>query len=135
MLPAFEEVFARTRGRVLVSCFATSIPRIQRVADLAVRTGRPVAFVGRRMIDNAEVAMDLGLLRIPLGAQVPAGALGEMPPGDRTVVFVSGSQGEPHLGALPDQRRRAPRRRRRGPATRSCSRPARSPATSAPSRA
>jgi ribonuclease J len=95
VIPAFEEVLARTRGRVLVSCFATSIPRIQRVADLAVRTGRPVAFVGRRMVDNADVAMDLGLLRIPMVAQVPANVLGEMPPGDRTVVFVSGSQGEP----------------------------------------
>jgi ribonuclease J len=99
VMPAFEEVLARTRGRVLVSCFATSIPRMQRVSDLALRVGRPVAFLGRRMVDNAEVAMDLGLLRVPLGAQVPAGVLGEMPPGDRTVVFVSGSQGEP-LSAL-----------------------------------
>jgi len=95
VVPAFEEVMARTRGRVLVSCFATSIPRMQRVADLAQRAGRPVAFLGRRMVDNAEVAMDLGLLRVPMGAQVPAGVLAEMPPGDRTVVFVSGSQGEP----------------------------------------
>jgi ribonuclease J len=95
VVPAFEEVLGRTRGRVLVSCFATSVPRMQRVADLAVRGGRPVAFVGRRMIDNTEVAMDLGLLRIPLGAQVPSGVLGDMPPGDRSVVFVSGSQGEP----------------------------------------
>ena len=34
LLPAFQEVFERTRGKVMVSCFATSIPRIQRVADL-----------------------------------------------------------------------------------------------------
>ncbi len=99
VVPAFEEILGRTRGRVLVSCFATSIPRMQRVADLAQRAGRPVAFLGRRMVDNAEVAMDLGLLRVPMGAQVPAGVLGEMPPGDRTVVFVSGSRGEP-LSAL-----------------------------------
>ncbi|HSB60750.1 MAG TPA: ribonuclease J, partial [Vicinamibacteria bacterium] len=63
VVPAFEEVFARTPGRVLVSCFATSIPRMQRVAELAARAGRRVAFLGRRMVDNAEVAMDLGLLR------------------------------------------------------------------------
>ena len=64
VVPAFEQVLERTRGRVLVSCFATSIPRIQRVADLAVRALRPVAFLGRRMLDNAEVALDLGLLRL-----------------------------------------------------------------------
>src|SRR5260370_3682447 len=95
VVPAFEEILGRTRGRVLVSCFATSIPRMQRVADLAQRAGRPVAFLGRRMVDNAEVAMDLGLLRVPMGAQVPAGGLGEMPPGGPTVGFASGRQREP----------------------------------------
>jgi ribonuclease J len=98
VLPAFEELLGRTRGRVLVSCFATSIPRIQRVADLAVRDGRPVAFLGRRMVDNAEVALDLGLLRLAESRRVPAGLLGEEA-GRRALVFVSGSQGEP-LSAL-----------------------------------
>ena len=98
VLPAFEEVLARTRGRVLVSCFATSIPRIQRVADLAASTHRPVAFLGRRMVDNAEVALDLGLLRLSESVRLTPGALsGEA--GLRAVVFVSGSQGEP-LSAL-----------------------------------
>src|SRR5688572_12151910 len=39
VLPAFEEVFARTPGRVVVSCFATAVPRIQRVADMARARG------------------------------------------------------------------------------------------------
>jgi ribonuclease J len=98
VLPAFEDVFARTRGRVLVSCFATSIPRMQRVADLAIRSGRPVAFLGRRMVDNAEVALDLGLLRLPEGRRLSPSSLAEGA-GGRAVVFVSGSQGEP-LSAL-----------------------------------
>src|SRR5262245_43646095 len=37
VLPAFQELFARARGRVLVSCFATSLPRIQRVAELGIQ--------------------------------------------------------------------------------------------------
>jgi ribonuclease J len=98
VVPAFEEIAARTRGRVLVSCFATSIPRMQRVADVAVRDGRRVAFIGRRMVDNTEVATDLGLLRIPEGARVGADPLA-CGGADRTLVFVSGSQGEP-LSAL-----------------------------------
>jgi ribonuclease J len=98
VVPAFEEVLARTRGRVLVSCFATSIPRMQRVADLAARSGRPVAFLGRRMVDNAEVALDLGLLRLSAGVRLGPGSLSE-DAGRRAVVFVSGSQGEP-LSAL-----------------------------------
>ncbi len=96
LVPAFEDVLERTRGRVFVSCFATSIPRIQRVADLAARHRRPVAFLGRRMVDNAEVALDLGALRIPESRRIAAGMLEH---DGRSVVFVSGSQGEP-LSAL-----------------------------------
>jgi ribonuclease J len=94
VLPAFEEVFARTRGRVLVSCFATAVPRIQRVANLARKAGRSVGFVGRRMADNAEVAMDLGLLRLPESCLIPSSAVGEAR-SERLALFVSGSQGEP----------------------------------------
>jgi ribonuclease J len=97
VVPAFEEILARTRGRVLVSCFATSIPRMQRVADVAARASRPVAFLGRRMVDNAEVALDLGMLRIPESGRIAPAVLAEG--GERAVVFVSGSQGEP-LSAL-----------------------------------
>jgi ribonuclease J len=94
VLPAFRDVFARTRGRVFVSCFATSIPRIQRVTDLVMKAGRRVGFLGRRMIDNAEVALDLGLLHIPESSIVAPGSIGEHAP-ERILIFASGSQGEP----------------------------------------
>jgi ribonuclease J len=98
LVPAFREVFARTPGRVLVSCFATAIPRIQRVADLAVAAGRSVSFVGRRMVDNVEVALELGALRLPPSVTLPSAAAAEHPaPG--LALFVAGSQGEP-LSAL-----------------------------------
>jgi ribonuclease J len=97
VLPAFDEIFRRTPGRVLVSCFATSIPRMQRLADLALAHGRPLAFLGRRMVDNAGVAMDLGLLRIDEGRLLSPEELTR--DGAGAVVFVSGSQGEP-LSAL-----------------------------------
>ncbi len=93
VIPAFEDIVARTPGRVLVSCFATSIPRMQRVADVARRDSRPVAFVGRRMVGNAGIAMDLGLLRVPDATQLTPGQIhGDA--GSRALVFVSGSQGE-----------------------------------------
>ena len=94
VLPAFEDVFARTRGRILVSCFATSIPRIQRAARVALAAGRSIAFVGRRMAENAEVAMELGLLEVPPSSVLPAVGLRDYPAGG-LCLFVSGSQGEP----------------------------------------
>jgi ribonuclease J len=96
--PAFEHTLARTRGRVLVSCFATSIPRIELVSALAAAAGRPVGFLGRRMADNTETALDLGLLRLDGVSRLDPGSLGE-PFASRALVFVSGSQGEP-LSAL-----------------------------------
>jgi ribonuclease J len=98
VVPAFEEILERTRGRVLVSCFATSIPRMQRVGDAAVRQRRPVSFLGRRMVDNTTVARDLGLLRLPEGSDLAADAIQSEGTG-RSLIFVSGSQGEP-LSAL-----------------------------------
>jgi ribonuclease J len=98
LVPAFEEALARTRGRVLVSCFATSIPRIETVARLAAEAGRPVAFLGRRMVDNAETALELGLLRLPRVTRIDPASLRDGF-ATRARVFVSGSQGEP-LSAL-----------------------------------
>jgi len=98
VLAAFHDAFESRPGRMLVSCFATSIPRIQRAANVAIEHGRKVVFVGRRMLDNAEVARDLGLLRIPEEHVRPAAALRELP-AERVCALVSGSQGEP-LSAL-----------------------------------
>jgi ribonuclease J len=98
LLPAFQEIFDRTLGKVMVSCFATSIPRIQRVADLARRAGRRIGFVGRRMADNTEVALELGVLRIPPADIVSAAEAGQHAP-NQVCLFVAGSQGEP-LSAL-----------------------------------
>jgi ribonuclease J len=94
LLPAFSEILAHTRGRLLVSCFATSIPRIQRVVDLAVAAGRSIAFVGRRMADNADVARELGLLRVPTSSVLHPSLVAEYP-ASKLALFVSGSQGEP----------------------------------------
>jgi ribonuclease J len=93
--PAFEDVMARTPGRVIVSCFATSIPRIQLAADLGIAAGRSVSFLGRRMVDNAETALDLGVLRVPASSLCAAERMQESLLPNETLAFVSGSQGEP----------------------------------------
>jgi ribonuclease J len=79
---------------VLVSCFATSIPRIQRVADAARQAGRAIGFIGRRMADNTTVAAELGALDIPGDALIPVDQVRERAPRE-LALCVSGSQGEP----------------------------------------
>ena len=89
-----EELCRAAPRKVLVSCFASSIQRIQQIVDIAARVGRKVAFVGRSMVDNVEIAHDLGRLRIPDGMVIRPQDLRSFDP-HKTVVLVSGSQAEP----------------------------------------
>ena len=94
VLPAFREVLASTRGRVVVSCFATSTPRIQRVCTLAAEAARSVAFLGRRMVENTAVAREQGHLQVRADGLLSPNVVADYPaPG--LLAFVSGSQGEP----------------------------------------
>jgi ribonuclease J len=89
-----EELFRAAPRKVLVSCFASSIHRIQQVIDIAASVGRKVGFVGRSMVDNVEIAHGMGRLRIPDGMVVRSQDLRSFDP-KSMVVLVSGSQAEP----------------------------------------
>lgn len=93
-----EELFRAAPEKIVVSCFASSILRIQQVIDIAVSLGRKVGFVGRSMVDNVEIAHELGRLRVPDGSVVRPQDLRTFDP-RKLVVLVSGSQAEP-LSAL-----------------------------------
>jgi len=89
-----EELFRAAPRKVLVSCFASSIHRIQQVVDIAAQVGRKVGFVGRSMVDNVEIAHELGRLRIPDGLVIRPQDLRSFDP-QKMVILVSGSQAEP----------------------------------------
>jgi len=89
-----EELFRAAPRRVLVSCFATSVYRIQQVIELAGAVGRKIGVVGRSMVDNVEMAYSLGRLRIPDGMLVRPQDLRTFDP-QKLAVLVSGSQAEP----------------------------------------
>ena len=82
------------KGRVLISCFATSLHRLQIVTDLAFEHGRRLCFVGRSMFQNSEVAIEMGKLRVPEGLLVPPQDLRKLPP-KQVALVLTGSQGEP----------------------------------------
>jgi ribonuclease J len=94
-----RKVFATCTGRrVIVTCFASHIHRVQQVIDAALGTGRKVATLGRSMAKNVELARRLGLLEIPDDALVDVERIDNLDPGAVCVVS-TGSQGEP-LSAL-----------------------------------
>jgi len=94
VVPRIEELCRSAPRRVILSCFASSIHRIQQVIDIAVRVNRKVAFVGRSMVDNVEIAHSLGLLQIPDGMVVRPQDIRGFDP-KRLVILASGSQAEP----------------------------------------
>src|ERR1700712_3807930 len=59
------DVIAKSKGRVIVACFASHVHRVQQVLDAAQESGRQVALVGRSMVRNMGIARELGLLRVP----------------------------------------------------------------------
>ncbi len=94
VLPRFEEIFNRAQRRVVVTCFASSVHRIQQILDIAHMSGRKVAFIGRSMLSYTEIAHSLGLLRIPDNLLLRPQDIMSAPP-HRVVAIVSGTQGEP----------------------------------------
>jgi len=94
VVPRIEDLARSAPRRVILSCFASSIHRIQQVIDVASKVGRKVAFVGRSMVDNVEIAHDLGYLRIPDGMVVRPQDIRSFEP-RKIVILASGSQAEP----------------------------------------
>jgi ribonuclease J len=92
--PRLEEAFSHAEGRLVVSCFSSSIHRLQQIVDLSAEYGRKVAFLGRSVLQVTEIAHNLGLLDLPDGILLRAQDIMQVPR-KRVTVVASGTQGEP----------------------------------------
>ncbi len=93
VIPAFEEIFEETTGRIFVSTFSSSMHRLQIVFDVAREFGRRVCVLGRSMQKNVEIADELGIFDIPEDLLVGLGESRSLA-NDEIVYLVTGSQGE-----------------------------------------
>jgi ribonuclease J len=91
--PAFDDVFTRAKGRVIISSFSTQINRMQLIVDAAKRSGRKLAFVGRSMLGNVEIAVKMGYLKVPQGMIMRVQDIVNQPDGS-IIILCTGSQGE-----------------------------------------
>ncbi len=91
---ALDRAIGDAEGRVLVATFASLISRIQQVIDAAVKHGRKVGIVGRSMVDNVKMSIDMGYLKAPPGVLLALNELKSLPP-EKVVLVTTGSQGEP----------------------------------------
>ena len=89
--------FASAPGRVILTSFSSHIHRVQQVLDAAHHDGRFVALVGRSLLRNFNIAVGLGIVRVPEGVLINVKSIDELPD-DELVIVTTGSQGEPMSG-------------------------------------
>jgi ribonuclease J len=91
---AFRQIFPGRSGRILVSSFASNVHRMQQAIDAGAACGRKVAFVGRSMRKNSNIARNLGYMDVPDEIIMRPHELAELPR-EEQLILCTGSQGEP----------------------------------------
>jgi len=91
---SFDKIFANAPGRIMLATFASLISRVQQVIDVAARYDRFVALVGRSMINNVQMAIELGYLNVPKGMLIRVEDINKFKP-EQIAIICTGSQGEP----------------------------------------
>jgi ribonuclease J len=88
-----DQLFAEATGRrIIIATFSSLLARLQEIMTLAERHGRKVALTGRSLLQNVELARELGYLKFPDGLLVDVEA---RVPDAKLVLISTGSQGEP----------------------------------------
>ena len=94
---AFRKAFRAAKGRIILATFASNISRIQQAINTAVQFKRKVTVLGRSMVNNVQIAIELGYLDVPEGVLIEPDELNRYPD-DHILILTTGSQGEPMAG-------------------------------------
>lgn len=102
--PTLKRLVAEAKQRVIIASFASNVSRVQAAVDAAVAAGRKVAFSGRSMVRNMQIAEELGYLQVPRNTIVTMDDAAKMAP-HKVLLVTTGTQGEP-MAALSRMARR-----------------------------
>lgn len=91
--PAIVEALEQCRGAFIVTLMSSHIHRIQQVINAAAQKGRKVAFIGRSVEQNVDVATQLKVLSIPEGMRVDKREIRDVP-NEKLCIIIAGSQGQ-----------------------------------------
>jgi ribonuclease J len=91
---AFHQIMRSASGRLIVATFASLISRIQQVINVARQHGRKVAIAGRSMVENTQIARELGVLDVPDDMLIDLDEIEHLP-ARQVLILATGSQGEP----------------------------------------
>ncbi|MBQ9109780.1 MAG: ribonuclease J [Oscillospiraceae bacterium] len=92
---SFDKLFTKAGNRrIIIATFSSNIHRVQQIINLAAKTGRKVAVLGRSMINVITTALELGYLEVPKNTIIDIENMNQYPP-EQIVLITTGSQGEP----------------------------------------
>jgi ribonuclease J len=92
-----DRAFGEIKGRIIFANFSTSISRIQQVFNAAAKYNRKVIVTGRSMVNNIEIALSLGYLKIQPKIVIKSEQAKKYPD-NQIVILTTGSQGEDAAG-------------------------------------
>jgi len=88
-----EEIFKKSKGRIVASTFSSLISRIQQIITLSEKYKRKVLIEGHSMKTNVEIAKGLGYIKVKPGTQIGIKNVNSYPDSKVTIVC-TGAQGE-----------------------------------------
>lgn len=91
--PAFDMLFSRAKGRVIMSTFSSNIHRVYQAINHGLKYGRKVAVIGRSMEKNLEIARTLGYIDLPQNIFIEAHEVAKYAD-EEVLIVTTGSQGE-----------------------------------------
>jgi len=92
-----DRLFSEIKGRIIFASFSTNISRIQQVFDSAAKFNRKIIVTGRSLVNNIEIALSLGYLKIQPKIVIKSEQAKKYPD-NQIVVLTTGSQGEDAAG-------------------------------------
>ena len=90
----FDDIFSRTKGRIIVATFSSNVHRVQQIIDTAVKFNRKCVVCGRSMVNVIDVALQTGYMQHTENTLIDIEDIDKYPP-EELVVITTGSQGEP----------------------------------------
>ncbi|HEE6695596.1 TPA: ribonuclease J [Campylobacter coli] len=91
--PTFDQIFARTKGRVIMSTFSSNIHRVYQAITYGLKYGRKVCVIGRSMERNLYTTMELGYIKLDRKIFIDADEVSKHKDNE-VLIVTTGSQGE-----------------------------------------
>lgn len=91
--PTFDQIFARTKGRVIMSTFSSNIHRVYQAITYGLKYGRKICVIGRSMERNLYTTMELGYIKLDRKIFIDADEVSKYKDNE-VLIVTTGSQGE-----------------------------------------